>query len=51
MRYISEEEYKIGLKNGLKKPTIYMRVYRYDWNIEKAISVPSKSRRDRARKW
>lgn len=51
MRYISEEEYKIGLKNGLKKSTIYMRVYHYDWDIEKAITIPSKSRGNRARKY
>lgn len=51
MRYISEEEYKIGLKNGLKKSTIYMRVYRYDWDIEKAITTPPTKREYKARKY
>lgn len=49
--YITDEQYDIGIKNGIKKSTIYHRVYDYGWDIEKAITVPPKSRADRSRKY
>ena len=51
MRYISEEEYKIGLKNGIKRQTMYRRVYQYGWDVEKAIATPPIKRECRARKY
>lgn len=48
--YITDEQYEIGFKNGLKKPTIYRRVYQYGWDIEKAITTPAIKREYRSRK-
>lgn len=50
MQYLTEEHYEIGFKNGLKKPTIYRRVYQYGWSIEDAISKPVICRSKRSRK-
>lgn len=50
MQYLTEEHYEIGLKNGLKKPTIYRRVYQYGWSIKDAITKPTINRSKRARK-
>lgn len=48
--YLTEENFKTGIKNGIKRGTIYSRVYVYGWNVEKAINYPVKSRAERARK-
>lgn len=50
MIYITDEQYKKGIENGLKKITIYRRVYQYGWDIEKAITTPVISREHRSRK-
>lgn len=50
MIYITEEQYRIGIENGIKKPTIYRRVYQYGWDVEKAITTPVISREHRSRK-
>lgn len=51
MIYITDEQYKIGIENGIKKPTIYRRVYHYGWDIEKAITTPAITREHRSRKY
>ena len=51
MTYITDEQYKIGIENGIKKSTIYRRVYQYGWDIEKAITVPVIDREHRSRKY
>lgn len=47
---ISKEQYKIALKNGIKKSTAYRRVVEYGWDIESAITTPVISREYRSRK-
>lgn len=51
MIYITDEQYKIGIENGIKKPTICRRVYQYGWDIEKAITTPVIPREERSRKY
>ena len=51
MIYITEEQYKAGIKNGIKKPTIYTRVFEYGWDIEKAINTPTIKKEYKARKY
>ena len=51
MIYITDEQYEIGIKNGIKKFTIYSRVYYYGWDIEKAITTPPTKREYKARKY
>ncbi|MBD7914544.1 hypothetical protein H9660_05245 [Clostridium sp. Sa3CUN1] len=51
MIYITDEQYEIGIKNGIKKFTIYSRVYHYGWDIEKAITTPPIKRECKARKY
>ena len=50
MEILLKEHYEIGMKNGLKKPTIYRRVFQYGWDINSAITIPAKSREYRSRK-
>lgn len=50
MQYISDEQYEIGLKNGLNKPMMYHRVYKYGWNVQDAITKPPMPVEERSRK-
>lgn len=50
MKFITDEEYEIGLKNGLTKHLVYMRVYVNNWDIEKAITTPPMPLEERSRK-
>ena len=42
MEYLQDHHFEIAEKNGLKKATVYSRVYSYMWPIEKAITEPVK---------
>lgn len=51
MKYITDEQYNIAMKNGVKKSTVYSRVYLYKWDVEKAINTPVITREYRSRKY
>lgn len=38
--FISDEDYEVGLSNGLSKKLVYQRVMTNGWSVEKAISTP-----------
>lgn len=47
MQYISPEDYAIAERNGLSKELVYQRVYLYDWDVNTAITMPKRIRKDR----
>lgn len=51
MPFVTEEEYKIGLKNGLRKQLVYIRVYVSGWDVERAITTPPMPLEERSRKY
>ncbi|MDC2867521.1 hypothetical protein [Bacillus sp. BP-3] len=40
---IAQKYYEIAAKNGINKQNVYQRVYLYGWNIERAITEPVKT--------
>lgn len=44
MIFISDQDYEIGLKNGISKQYVYNRVINCGWDIETAITKPVKKR-------
>ena len=51
MDYVTDEQYAIALESGIRKATVYNRVYTYGWDVEKAITLPTIPRELRARKF
>lgn len=51
MMFVSDEQYEIALKNGIKKSTVYARVYQYGWDIEKAITRKPMTKSECSRKY
>ncbi len=41
MKYITPQDYETAAKNGIKRDTVRLRVYRNNWSIEDAITTPS----------
>ena len=42
MKYVTDAHLEIALGNGISKRNVLQRVYTYDWEIEKAITTPTK---------
>ena len=51
MMFVSDEQYEIALKNGIKKSTVYARVYKYGWDIQKAITTKTMSKSECSKKY
>ena len=43
--YVTPEDYETGKRNGISYNNVYQRVYRYNWSIKDAITVPVQKRR------
>lgn len=40
MHYLTEQDYLDGLNVGIKRNTLFHRVYRMGWTVEKALTTP-----------
>lgn len=38
--YLSEEDYQKADRNGLKRKTVFHRVYNANWDVERAVTQP-----------
>jgi len=41
MEYLTDEDYAIAAKNGIKKGTVYLRFNRCGWSVERSINTPT----------
>ena len=46
---ITDEDYDTASKNGINKINVYQRVHVYGWEIERAITVPTKNNKNSIR--
>lgn len=46
MNYLTDRDYEIANQNGIDKAHAYNRVYKYGWDIERAITQPVKRKVD-----
>jgi hypothetical protein len=46
MQYITPNDYDIAEKNGLSKQLVYQRVYDYSWDVQDAITIPKRIRKN-----
>lgn len=51
MKYLTDEDYRTAEMNGIKQSTAYMRVYTYNWTIEKSITKKPPGKEPERQKW
>lgn len=39
-RWITEEEFAMAAENGISRRRLHIRVYEYEWDLEKAMTAP-----------
>ena len=44
MEYLTDEDYAIAAKNGIKRGTVYSRFHNLQWSIERTINTPTMAR-------
>jgi hypothetical protein len=47
MEYLTDEDYAIAAKNGIKKLAVYKRLYYLGWSVKQAIHTPTMKRTDK----
>ncbi len=42
-RWLTNKEYWIAHSNGISRRTLYMRVYKYGWELQEALTIPPRT--------
>ena len=49
--YLNDEDIKVAVSNGLNVQTVKDRVYKYGWEINRAITQPIQKRNKEGKRW